>query len=106
MGVLSSSEEEEGLRRNNRAQCPVFLRVKPRHVLEVDMSRGQLQARLELDSLGRFTMSQVTWTDRVRSGGEGRRGMVGEGNYAERKGGDLFLVLPEMMKEVYVLYLF
>uniref|UniRef100_A0A4W5LIL1 Serine/threonine-protein kinase 11-interacting protein n=1 Tax=Hucho hucho TaxID=62062 RepID=A0A4W5LIL1_9TELE len=67
VGVLSSSEEEEeeeGLRRNNRAQCPVFLRVKPRHVLEVDMSRGQLQARLELDSLGRFTMSQVTWTER------------------------------------------
>uniref|UniRef100_A0A8C8GET2 Serine/threonine-protein kinase 11-interacting protein n=1 Tax=Oncorhynchus tshawytscha TaxID=74940 RepID=A0A8C8GET2_ONCTS len=68
VGVLSSSdeeeEEEEGLRRKNRAQCPVFLRVKPRHVLEVDMSRGQLQARLELDSLGRFTMSQVTWTER------------------------------------------
>uniref|UniRef100_A0A8C7NRV9 Serine/threonine-protein kinase 11-interacting protein n=1 Tax=Oncorhynchus mykiss TaxID=8022 RepID=A0A8C7NRV9_ONCMY len=66
VGVLSSSEEEEeeGLRRKNRAQCPVFLRVKPRHVLEVDMSRGQLQARLELDSLGRFTLSQVTWTER------------------------------------------
>uniref|UniRef100_A0A8C7CRR5 Serine/threonine-protein kinase 11-interacting protein n=1 Tax=Oncorhynchus kisutch TaxID=8019 RepID=A0A8C7CRR5_ONCKI len=64
VGVLSSSEEEEGLRRKNRAQCPVFLRVKPRHILEVDMSRGQLQARLELDSLGRFTMSQVTWTER------------------------------------------
>uniref|UniRef100_A0A4W5PIY4 Serine/threonine kinase 11 interacting protein n=1 Tax=Hucho hucho TaxID=62062 RepID=A0A4W5PIY4_9TELE len=66
VGVLSSSEEEEeeGLRRKNRAQCPMFLRVKPRHVLEVDMSRGQLQARLELDSLGRFTMSQVTWTER------------------------------------------
>ncbi|XP_064826046.1 serine/threonine-protein kinase 11-interacting protein-like isoform X4 [Oncorhynchus masou masou] len=67
VGVLSSSEEEEeedGLRMKNRAQCPVFLRVKPRHVLEVDMSRGQLQARLELDSLGRFTMSQVTWTER------------------------------------------
>ncbi|XP_064879855.1 serine/threonine-protein kinase 11-interacting protein-like isoform X3 [Oncorhynchus nerka] len=70
VGVLSSSEEEEeeeeedGLRTKNRAQCPVFLRVKPRHVLEVDMSRGQLQARLELDSLGRFTMSQVTWTER------------------------------------------
>uniref|UniRef100_A0A674B741 Serine/threonine-protein kinase 11-interacting protein n=1 Tax=Salmo trutta TaxID=8032 RepID=A0A674B741_SALTR len=69
VGVLSSSseeeeEEEEGLRSKNRAQCPVFLRVKPRHVLEVDMSRGQLQARLELDSLGRFTMSQVTWTER------------------------------------------
>lgn len=84
MGVLSSSEEEEGLRRNNRAQCPVFLRVKPRHVLEVDMSRGQLQARLELDSLGRFTMSQVTWTERVRSGrddgdgGGGRHGWGGE----------------------------
>ncbi|KAM9396621.1 serine/threonine-protein kinase 11-interacting protein isoform 1-T1 [Salvelinus alpinus] len=65
VGVLSSSEEEEeGLRRKNRAQCPVFLRVKPRHVLEVDMSRGQLQAQLELDSLERFTMSQVTWTER------------------------------------------
>uniref|UniRef100_A0A8C8GFT6 Serine/threonine-protein kinase 11-interacting protein n=1 Tax=Oncorhynchus tshawytscha TaxID=74940 RepID=A0A8C8GFT6_ONCTS len=66
VGVLSSSseEEEEGLRMKNRAHCPVFLRVKPRHVLEVDMSRGQLQARLELDSLGRFTMSQVTWTER------------------------------------------
>uniref|UniRef100_A0A8C7NG86 Serine/threonine-protein kinase 11-interacting protein n=1 Tax=Oncorhynchus mykiss TaxID=8022 RepID=A0A8C7NG86_ONCMY len=66
VGVLSSSEEEEeeGLRMRNRAQRPVFLRVKPRHVLEVDMSRGQLQARLELDSLGRFSMSQVTWTER------------------------------------------
>ncbi|CAB1327733.1 unnamed protein product [Coregonus sp. 'balchen'] len=67
VGVLSSSEEEEegGLRRKSRAKCPVFLRVKPGHILEVDMSRGQLQARLELDSLGRVTMSQATWTERA-----------------------------------------
>ncbi|KAK6325470.1 hypothetical protein J4Q44_G00048120 [Coregonus suidteri] len=36
VGVLSSSEEEEegGLRRKSRAKCPVFLRVKPGHILE------------------------------------------------------------------------
>uniref|UniRef100_A0A6Q2YFN6 Serine/threonine-protein kinase 11-interacting protein n=1 Tax=Esox lucius TaxID=8010 RepID=A0A6Q2YFN6_ESOLU len=66
VGVLSSSEEEDevGLGRKMFPQCPMFLRVKPGHVLEVDMSRGQVRARLELDCLERVTMTRATWIEK------------------------------------------
>ncbi|KAJ8004133.1 hypothetical protein DPEC_G00155610 [Dallia pectoralis] len=66
VGVLSSPEEEDEvvLGRKMFPQCPVFLRVKPGHILEVDMSRGQVRARLELDCLVRVTTSHATWTER------------------------------------------
>ncbi|KAL1022122.1 hypothetical protein UPYG_G00022420 [Umbra pygmaea] len=67
VGVLASSssegEEEARPRRKRSSQCPVFLRVKPGHVLEVDMSRGQVQTQLELDCLEGVTTSQATWTE-------------------------------------------
>ncbi|XP_069052551.1 serine/threonine-protein kinase 11-interacting protein [Lepisosteus oculatus] len=42
----------------------LFLRVKPGHVLEVDMKSGRILAKLELDSLREVTASQATWTEK------------------------------------------
>ncbi|KAJ8416709.1 hypothetical protein AAFF_G00325870 [Aldrovandia affinis] len=61
VGVLLEEEEEQGAK---RARCPLFLRVKPGHALEVDMQSGRVLARLELDSLQKVSPCQAAWADK------------------------------------------
>ncbi|MGH0116888.1 UNVERIFIED_CONTAM: hypothetical protein FKN15_040877 [Acipenser sinensis] len=44
----------------------LFLRVKPRHALEVDLQSARVLARLELDSLREVNTSQAAWREKGR----------------------------------------
>ncbi|XP_033857719.3 serine/threonine-protein kinase 11-interacting protein-like [Acipenser ruthenus] len=44
----------------------LFLRVKPRHAVEVDLQSARVLARLELDSLREVNTSQATWREKGR----------------------------------------
>ncbi|XP_033899448.3 serine/threonine-protein kinase 11-interacting protein-like isoform X1 [Acipenser ruthenus] len=44
----------------------LFLRVKPRHAVEVDLQSARVLARLELDSLREVNTSQAAWREKGR----------------------------------------
>uniref|UniRef100_A0A3B3SV27 Serine/threonine-protein kinase 11-interacting protein n=1 Tax=Paramormyrops kingsleyae TaxID=1676925 RepID=A0A3B3SV27_9TELE len=50
---------------DRKLPCPLFLRVKPGHLLEVDMHSGAVLVRLELDSLRDVTTSEAVWADKA-----------------------------------------
>ncbi|XP_062384431.1 serine/threonine-protein kinase 11-interacting protein [Sardina pilchardus] len=59
VGVVSEDEDGE----TGKAQGPVFLRVRQGLLLEVDMQRGRVRRRVELDSLQQITSTQQPWGD-------------------------------------------
>ena len=67
VGVLSDKKEEDDNDQEGKGRrMEVFLRVKQGLMLEVDMQRGQVRCRLELDSLGRVETTEAAWTRGVR----------------------------------------
>lgn len=78
MGVLSNKEEGEveGPGESGKRRSEVFLRIKQRLLLEVDMQCGRERCRLELSSLVRVESTEAAWTRGVR----GRRGRCKDGN--------------------------
>ncbi|KAG5261908.1 hypothetical protein AALO_G00289940 [Alosa alosa] len=65
VGVVSEDEDEDDETR--KAQGPVFLRVRQGLLLEVDMQRGSVRKRVELDSLQQITSTLQPWGDKEDS---------------------------------------
>lgn len=66
VGVLPDKEDEDEKNQDEKRK-EVFLRVKLRHLLEVDVQSGQERCRLELDCLASVDATQAAWTHRVKS---------------------------------------
>nr|XP_040031616.1 serine/threonine-protein kinase 11-interacting protein isoform X2 [Gasterosteus aculeatus aculeatus] len=64
VGVLSNKEEGEveGPGESGKRRSEVFLRIKQRLLLEVDMQCGRERCRLELSSLVRVESTEAAWT--------------------------------------------
>lgn len=63
---MSDQEDVDGLGERRRRRREVFLCVKQRLLLEVDVQRGQERRRMELDSLTAVETSEAAWTRGVR----------------------------------------
>ncbi|XP_039997864.1 serine/threonine-protein kinase 11-interacting protein isoform X2 [Xiphias gladius] len=63
VGVLSDKKEEDDNGQGGKGRKKeVFLCIKQGLVLEVDMQRGHVRCRLELDSLARVETTEAAWT--------------------------------------------
>ncbi|KAJ3584332.1 hypothetical protein NHX12_014828 [Muraenolepis orangiensis] len=88
-------EEETSSRRSRSRGREVFLRVKQTLVVEVEVQRGKVLRRLDLDSLTRVEVTQNTWRREVREWmrkeeerrGEGGRGVRGRKREGEKERG-------------------
>ncbi|XP_019712153.1 serine/threonine-protein kinase 11-interacting protein isoform X2 [Hippocampus comes] len=67
VGVLPDKEDEDEKSQDEKRK-EVFLRVKLRHLLEVDVQSGQERCRLELDCLASVDAMQAVWTHRETKG--------------------------------------
>uniref|UniRef100_A0A7N8XP53 Serine/threonine-protein kinase 11-interacting protein n=1 Tax=Mastacembelus armatus TaxID=205130 RepID=A0A7N8XP53_9TELE len=66
VGVLSDKENDSGQEEKGK-RMEVFLCIKQRLLLEVDVQHGQERCRLELDSLARVETTEAVWdTEEMR----------------------------------------